>query len=91
MIDGKQTLHPRTSSASLFGHAWRDQALCADHPNPALRFADNARGMKAAMVICRSCPVRTECLDWAVSTGQNEGVWGAMTPKQRLGLRRRRA
>jgi len=38
---------------------WRDQALCADHPNPALWFADNAREMRAAVVICRSCRCRS--------------------------------
>jgi hypothetical protein len=38
---------------------WREQALCAGHPNPALWFADNARDMRAAVVICRSCPVGT--------------------------------
>ncbi len=68
---------------------WREQALCTGHPDPALWFADNARDMKVAVAICRTCPVRTECLDWAVSTGEHGGVWGGMTPNQRLRLRRR--
>jgi WhiB family redox-sensing transcriptional regulator len=55
----------------------------------ALWFADTARDMRVAVLICRSCPVRTECLDWAVSTGQHEGVWGGMTPEERRRLRRR--
>jgi WhiB family transcriptional regulator, redox-sensing transcriptional regulator len=79
---------PRSSCWTV---AWREQALCAGHPHPALWFSDDHRDVAAATAICRACPVLAECLDWAVSTSQHDGVWGGMTPSQRLRLRRHRA
>jgi WhiB family redox-sensing transcriptional regulator len=33
--------------------------------------------------ICRSCPHRQPCLDWALATRQVFGVWGGTTPAER--------
>ena len=41
--------------------------------------------------ICRSCPVRNQCLDWALESGQDAGVWGGMTAIERRELKRRAA
>lgn len=37
-----------------------------------------------------SCPVRLHCLAFALSTNQEEGTWGGLTPSERRSLRRRR-
>ena len=37
----------------------------------------------AAKAICARCPVRRECLDYAISEGDHYGVWGGMTDNQR--------
>ena len=29
-----------------------------------------------AVRICMNCPIRKECLDWALSRGQRIGIWG---------------
>lgn len=29
------------------------------------------------------CPVRVECLEWANTTRQTEGIWGGLTPEER--------
>jgi WhiB family redox-sensing transcriptional regulator len=31
---------------------------------------------------CVPCPVNTACRAWAITTGQNHGVWGGMTTRQ---------
>lgn len=36
-----------------------------------------------ARAICMSCVVRDECLDYALNTGETEGIWGALTPQER--------
>jgi WhiB family redox-sensing transcriptional regulator len=36
--------------------------------------------------ICAQCPVRAECLDHAVRTNQNLGVWGGLTESERRDL-----
>ena len=43
--------------------------------------------------VCAECPVRRECLEYALSSGADDGIWGGMTPQERrqLHLRRRRA
>ncbi len=39
----------------------------------------------------RRCPVRDECLEWALDTAQTLGVWGGTSENERRALRRRRA
>ncbi len=41
------------------------------------------RRLKKARFICRRCPVREECLVFAVRTEQRVGVWGGMTVQER--------
>ncbi len=36
-----------------------------------------------ALRLCEGCMVVTECLDYALTTNQEFGVWGGMTPTQR--------
>lgn len=46
----------------------------------------------AAKEFCRNlCPVRAECLAWALGHGEDFGVWGGTTPAERRGTRRARA
>ena len=33
--------------------------------------------------VCAACPVRTDCLDYAIANGEELGVWGGLTPDQR--------
>jgi WhiB family redox-sensing transcriptional regulator len=40
--------------------------------------------------VCRRCDVVDACLEWAVRTGQNAGVWGGMSEDERRALQRRR-
>ncbi|MDS1271783.1 WhiB family transcriptional regulator [Lipingzhangella sp. LS1_29] len=43
-----------------------------------------------AKLICRGCPVRTECLAEALDARIEFGVWGGMTERERRALLRRR-
>lgn len=42
-----------------------------------------------AKAVCRSCPVRQECLRWALDNGQDAGVWGGLDETERRALKRR--
>jgi WhiB family redox-sensing transcriptional regulator len=70
---------------------WRRQALCAGHPDRGAWFADDADVARRAMAVCRACPVRPECLAFALTTRQHEGIWGGTTPFERRRLRRMKA
>jgi WhiB family transcriptional regulator, redox-sensing transcriptional regulator len=58
--------------------SWRDRAACRDvvtaEHDPF--FADTADLQLQAIIICRACPVRDDCLTFAVRTGQQYGIWG---------------
>jgi WhiB family redox-sensing transcriptional regulator len=51
------------------------------HAGPRLRGAELKRVL-AAKAVCGSCPVRSECLEYAAATGQR-GIWGGLTEEQR--------
>jgi WhiB family redox-sensing transcriptional regulator len=63
------------------------QAACISHADEL--FVDGA-AQQAATVICRACPVRTECLADALDNRHEFGVWGGMTVRERRALLRRR-
>ena len=44
----------------------------------------------AAKAVCRRCPVRNECLEWALTTCQDAGVWGGLGEEERREIRRAR-
>lgn len=73
-------------------HAWRDHAACKDsHPElffPIGTTGDALAEIDAAKAICHMCPVRRECLAFAVETNQDSGVWGGMSEDERRSLRR---
>src|SRR6476661_6421447 len=75
---------------------WQTRALCRtirtdvffgpDSENRAMR----SRREKQAKDLCRSCPVRHECLRHALDVGEPYGVWGGLTESdRRFGVNRR--
>jgi len=40
--------------------------------------------------ICWSCPVRETCLEYALENDLKYGVWGGLTPKERVREKRNR-
>lgn len=69
-------------------------AACRDD-DPELFFVagdEDARANKAqvteAKKVCATCRVRSACLDWAIESGQDVGIWGGLTPRERRGHRR---
>lgn len=43
-----------------------------------------------AKIVCRKCPVREECLTYALDTRQEWGIWGGLTSAERKVITRRR-
>ncbi|GAA4903371.1 WhiB family transcriptional regulator [Streptomonospora salina] len=64
------------------------RALCREVDPDAL-FVQGA-AQNRAKLICRGCPVRTECLAEALDGRIEFGVWGGMTERERRALLRRR-
>jgi WhiB family transcriptional regulator, redox-sensing transcriptional regulator len=49
-----------------------------------------AKQVSRALRICDGCPVRQQCLDFALRTGEKDGIWGGTTPDERIRARRAR-
>ncbi|MFG2466134.1 WhiB family transcriptional regulator [Streptomyces canus] len=70
---------------------WRDLAACR-FEDPELFFPIGEDGLslqqiEQARAVCNRCPVVTACGNWALRTAEYEGVWGAMTARERRALR----
>jgi hypothetical protein len=60
-----------------------DDAACRDH-NPDMWFAGEEHpDTVEAVRICHDCPVRFDCLEFALDERMIEGVWGGYTERQR--------
>lgn len=74
----------------MVDESWRDDAKCQDF-DPELFFPTDAFGADVARQICAMCPVRAECLEYALSTNQWYGVWAGKTTRERAKLKRETA
>lgn len=57
---------------------WRDRAACRG-ASPDLFFSVLPADVKAAKAICAGCPVRQECLEFALHSGEEYGTWGGLS------------
>lgn len=72
---------------------WRQRAACRDQ-DPELFFpvsetGPGARQAEQARAVCAHCPVRAQCLDYALDGGLHHGIFGGTTATERAALRRR--
>jgi WhiB family redox-sensing transcriptional regulator len=76
---------------------WRERALCrGEDPELFFPIGNPDSGPAAiqtdeAKAVCRRCPVRAQCLAWAVAADTVEGIWGGTTEEERRAMRRHRA
>ena len=73
-----------------FEAEWRLRARCRNtEPATFFAFSEDLSAPLAAKEICSICPVRQECLAYALSTRQPYGVWGGLTAGERRRLVRK--
>ncbi len=78
--------------ATWDAESWRAQARCRD-VDPALFFPVGVTGdaevqIRQAKRVCRECAVRLECLEFALRTNQEYGIWGGKDEEERRIIRR---
>lgn len=78
-----------TPAAELPGE-WVNDALCLQ-VDPEIFFPENRdyATTNTAKTICGKCPVRTDCLAYALETHTRDGIWGGLTPDERVALMRK--
>ena len=74
---------------------WWSLAAC-QHADPDLFFPISAAGpgqaqLAGAKAVCARCPVRHDCLRYALTADPVQGVWGGLTEEERRLLRQREA
>lgn len=69
--------------------SWRERAACRDL-DTAVFFPDADDDPAPAQAVCATCPVREPCLEFALVTRQEDGIWGGLTENERRRVRRRR-
>lgn len=66
--------------------AWMGDGVCSS-TDPELFFPDQGGHWQSAKRVCQACPVREQCLDFALEHGER-GIWGGTSDRDRLRIRR---
>jgi WhiB family redox-sensing transcriptional regulator len=69
--------------------SWRTHAACGGL-DPEVFYPVNDEAAEEAKAICRECPVREPCLDYALTNRERDGVWGGATERERRRMIRQR-
>jgi WhiB family transcriptional regulator, redox-sensing transcriptional regulator len=69
--------------------SWKASGACR-WVDPELFYPVSESDAGPAKAVCARCEVRGECLEFALSTREWEGVWGGTTGTERRALVRRR-
>jgi WhiB family redox-sensing transcriptional regulator len=75
---------------------WQDHAACKGQSVTLFYGLDGERGPqrdareRRALSFCARCPVREQCLAYALAQPEKNGVWGGLTEEARTAERRRR-
>ena len=76
------------AKASIEELRWQDFALCAQ-TDPDIFFPEKGGSTREAKKVCQACPVRGECLEYALTHDERFGIWGGLSERERRKLRRR--
>lgn len=91
-------LWSESATANLVRPGWHQTAECRgnlplffaarfDSPRPSRKVR---LAIMEAKSVCARCAVRNVCLDFAIESGEDYGIWGGLTPGERDMVRRRR-
>lgn len=68
------------TAVSVDSRAWMRDAACAGDDERAVKFREAVAvgALTDAKVLCTECPVRLDCLRWALDKQELWGVWGGL-------------
>jgi WhiB family redox-sensing transcriptional regulator len=79
-------------SLTLASDEWRRTAACRD-TDPDLFFPVGTTGpaieqIENAKAVCQACDAQSLCLEYALATNQDSGIWGGTSEDERRQLRK---
>lgn len=83
-------MNNRERSPERFAIAsWRQDALCiVDGVGTDFFFGTDKHEVEAAIEFCSDCPVKTDCLEYAITNNIVDGVWGGASERERRRMKR---
>lgn len=69
--------------------SWMLDAAC-DGVDPGVFFPERGEPTEPARDICMACPVRLDCLEYALAERETMGIWGGKSERERRAIRRQR-
>lgn len=89
MDDASSLLDTIWSPTEVEGElAWQVDALCAQ-TDPEAFFPEKGGSTRDAKKVCTACPVRQECLAYALEKDERFGIWGGLSERERRRLRKK--
>lgn len=71
--------------------SWMKQAACRGLDTSMFYFErGHSTDTSPIIAICKSCPVQTECLEYAIENCERFGIWGGLSVRQRRQIRYQR-
>lgn len=67
--------------------SWQHRALCSQ-TDPEAFFPEKGGSTRDAKRVCAQCEVREQCLKWAIEHDERFGIWGGMSERDAVGIRR---
>jgi WhiB family redox-sensing transcriptional regulator len=89
------SLYAQSLALGAADYTWRNEANCRD-TDPELFFPVGNTGdaidqLAVARTVCTQCTVRQQCLEFALASIQDCGIWGGTSEDERRRMRRERA
>lgn len=67
---------------------WREASACRNRTELMFPEDNDALGVARAKAVCADCPVKAQCLEFALANGERWGVWGGKVWLERRVLAR---
>jgi len=85
-VTARPPRHRTLPAPARFAARWRELAACRGAYLEVF-FPGRGESAEPARRVCTACPVRQPCLEYAVSNGIVDGIWGGLTGRERGALR----
>jgi WhiB family redox-sensing transcriptional regulator len=66
--------------------AWASLGLCGQ-TDPEVFFPEKGGSTADAKKVCMRCPVRAQCLAFALDNNERHGIWGGLSERERRALK----
>lgn len=69
---------------------WQKDGKCNSvEYTPDLFFPDRGASTAGAKAVCAGCPVKQQCLEYALMNGEKFGIWGGESERDRRKIKKR--